>query len=84
MQWRILLESYSIYQAGLPTALRIARQLACSNEVLSLWQVCNLYAQVLFLACIYLLHFLQFIDQSVTTQAYLGSIGAYMKSHLYT
>jgi len=43
MQWKILFESYSEYQAGLPTALRIAKRLVCSNKVLSLLEVSMSY-----------------------------------------
>jgi len=39
MQWKILLEAYSDYQAGLPTALRIAKKLDNEKNLLSLLEV---------------------------------------------
>jgi len=56
-QWQILLESYSAYYTGLPTALRLARQLARQNKMLSLLEVSNallminLYSTIRYSSC---------------------------------
>jgi len=57
-QWQILLESYSEYYAGLPRALRLAKQLARQNKLVSLLEVCNVRFISLFTVCNWILRFL--------------------------